>query len=551
MIQSRTEKHKSEKKDHKTLWLKIAVLSVITMGAFAYLIQWLEAGQEAGKLPVESSVALAKPPAEAPPANPITPSTGSPWLSSGEKLALDGSSQLQTPAEEAPAGGGQISMTFVGDVMFAGKVEELLAKNGYEYPFKYVKPYLEKADITVANLETPITLRGDAQSKEYVYRSSPLALPELKKAGVDLVNLANNHSMDYGEVGLVDTLDHLDEQGILRVGGGRTAEEAYKHVVVERQGMKVAFLGFTRVLPETSWIATAKKPGLAAAHTSKATLEAVANARKEADLVVVIAHWGEERKSHPVSIQTDLAHQFIDAGADLVIASHPHVPQGFEQYKGKWVAYSLGNFIFTTNDVPETWDSMILNAACTKERSCEISLVPILTKWAQPIRMVEDQAQKLFERLTKNSINAKVNAQGAVALGPVRTFPATVVKPPVTKEANATSGAKTEPTKKSPATKETTGTSPTKTDPAKKTPATSDTKTPETKKPAGASADNKKSTGQPAGSGKSGSTDKSTGSTSKNKSDDSKSTQGGASKAADGTKSSSSAGKPASAAGSP
>ncbi|WP_261381658.1 CapA family protein [Paenibacillus cremeus] len=324
----------------------------------------------------------------------------------------------------------QVKLSFVGDVMFASKVEELLQKNGYDYPFKYVKQYLEKADIAVANLETPITTRGSAQSKEYVYRSSPAALPELKKAGIDLVNLANNHSMDYGPDSLLDTLDHLDGQSLLHVGAGRTLQDAYKPVIVEQQGIKVAFLGFSRVVPEASWYAAKAKPGIAGTYDAKLPLEAIAAARAEADLVVVISHWGEERKERPNKTQTDLAHQYIDQGADLVIASHPHVLQGFEQYKGKWIAYSLGNFIFTTNENAETWDSMILEAACTKARACSLSMVPILTKWAQPIRMVEEDGRKLFERMSQLSINAKVDTEGRIEQGPLNLFATDPVKSP-------------------------------------------------------------------------------------------------------------------------
>lgn len=313
----------------------------------------------------------------------------------------------------------------------------MLVKNGYDYPYKYVKSYLDKADLTIANLETPITTRGTAETKEYVYRSSPLALPELKRAGVDLVNLANNHSMDYGQEGLLDTLGYLDDQQLLRVGAGRNAEEAYRPVIYEHNGIKIAFLGFSRVLPDTSWMATAQRPGLASTYTSKPALEAIAKARSEADLVVVIAHWGEERNPYPVKQQTDLAHEYIDNGADLIIASHPHVVQGFEQYKGKWIAYSLGNFIFTTNENPDTWESMILEASCSKDRSCNLNMVPILTKWAQPIRMTEDQGQKLFEKLTKNSVNAQIDAKGAITAGPVNKLVTESSKPPVNKNVSS------------------------------------------------------------------------------------------------------------------
>jgi poly-gamma-glutamate capsule biosynthesis protein CapA/YwtB (metallophosphatase superfamily) len=313
----------------------------------------------------------------------------------------------------------KVKLSFVGDIILSSRVEELLKTNGFEYPYKYVKSYLEKADIAVGNLESPFTTRGTPQEKEYVFRSPPEALPDLKKAGFDIFNLANNHILDYGQEGLLDTFDYLDAQQLKRVGAGRNVDEAFRPAIVQHNGMKVAFLGFSRVIPNTSWYAGKSRPGVAETYDPKPATEAIAKARSEADLVVVLAHWGQERKDRPVKEQVDLAHKYIDSGADLVIASHPHVLQGFEQYKGKWIAYSLGNFIFTTNDVPETWESMILEASCTKMGSCELHMVPMITKWAQPIRMVEDLGQKLFEKLTRLSYNAKVDSQGNITEGPV------------------------------------------------------------------------------------------------------------------------------------
>ncbi|MEC0211602.1 CapA family protein [Paenibacillus ehimensis] len=412
------------------------MLSLITVGAFVYLLQKLDPPQEGNKggglaLPPKTE-ALSKPPAATNPG--VTPEK--------PPAAEGGGGAATPPPEQSP----RVNLTFVGDVMFGSKVDDLLQKNGYDYPYKYVKPYLEKADITVANLETPITTRGAAQEKEYVYRSSPKALPELKRAGVDLVNLANNHSMDYGVEGLLDTLGYLEAQDIKRVGAGRNADEAYEHVIIEQKGMKIAFLGFSRVIPDTSWYAGQSKPGMAETYSTKLAFEAIGKARAEADLVVVIAHWGEERKAYPVKSQTDLARQYIDQGADLIVASHPHVVQGFEQYKGKWIAYSMGNFIFTTNDNPNTWESMILEASCTKERSCDLSMVPILTKWAQPVPMVDGDRDKLFEKLTNLSVNAQIDKEGRITLGPTRTIPSIPSepdpdeKPPVKKESGIGDG---------------------------------------------------------------------------------------------------------------
>ncbi|WP_426452307.1 CapA family protein [Paenibacillus sp. S-38] len=409
------------------MWLKIGALVGVTIGAFIYLIGWLEGPQPGGgETPAQQqTAALEKPPAEPAKADQPAAAAEEPKPETIPVTPTAGENGGLLPA--AGAGDPRVKLSFVGDVMFGGRVEDIVKKNGYAYPFEQVKSYLEKADLTVANLETPITASGTAQSKEYVYRSSPLALPELKGAGVDLVNLANNHTMDYGEKGLLDTLDHLDAQGIRRVGGGKNADEAYRYEVVEQSGMKIAFLGFSEVLPDATWFAGAGKPGLAETYSVKRPLESIAKARAEADLVVVIAHWGEEREERMNEKQRDLAHQYIDAGADLIIASHPHVLQGFEQYKGKWIAYSLGNFIFTTNSNPNTLESMILDASCSKERSCDLSLVPIHTEWAHPVPMEADKGKKLFEKLTRISYNAKVDAEGKVSAGAVNAYKAPAV----------------------------------------------------------------------------------------------------------------------------
>jgi poly-gamma-glutamate synthesis protein (capsule biosynthesis protein) len=305
-------------------------------------------------------------------------------------------------------------MAFVGDVLLADRVEVLMKQNGYDYPYSNVKDLLQKADVAVANLETPVTERGTKQIKEYAYRSSPLALPALKEAGIDLVNLANNHVMDYGPEGLLDTIAHLDRNGIQHMGAGKDAAEAFQPVVVEKKGVKIAFLGFSRVVPNHSWKAGINHPGVADTYNYTLPVEAIKKAKTQADLAVVFTHWGVERKEKPESYQTELAHRYIDAGADLIVASHPHVLQGLEQYKGKWIAYSLGNFIFTTNDVPQTWDTVIMEATCSKEGQCGLHLIPINNKWAKPEPMSPEQGLKLFERLSAISSNVKVEPDGTV-----------------------------------------------------------------------------------------------------------------------------------------
>lgn len=308
-----------------------------------------------------------------------------------------------------------VTLSFVGDVLLGSTVNLLLEEHGYDYPYRHMKSILSRSDFTMANLETPITDRGEPVEKLYAYRSDPKVLPAFKEAGFDIVNLANNHILDYHVVGLVDTFRHLREAGIHYVGAGENADEAFTPVIVEKNGIRVAVLGFSRVVPDGWWKADDNRPGVAPTYNYTRPVRAIQEAAEQADLVVVLAHWGDEREDEPNEHQIELARRYVDAGADLVIGSHPHVLQGLEHYNGKWIAYSLGNFIFTTrDDAPKTWDSGVLEAACDKEGNCDLTFVPVFTKWAQPKPMDGKEAAALIQRLNELSIDAEIDADGRV-----------------------------------------------------------------------------------------------------------------------------------------
>ncbi|TCZ74257.1 CapA family protein [Paenibacillus albiflavus] len=345
----------------------------------------------------------------------VTTSTPTPTPSSNQKPAPATSEPVKPETTETPTSEqnqGSVTMTFVGDVMMSDKVEGILKKEGYDYPYTYVRKYFEQADFSIANLETPVTSNGTKQDKLYSYQSSPEALPPLAAAGIDLVNLANNHSMDRGPDGLLDTLKHLDEAGIKHIGAGHDIDEAYQHAILEKNGVKIAFIGLNHIIPNESWKATASRPGMTQIYTPKDAEDAIKRAKADADVVVVFAHWGEEREDMPVKYQKDLARRFIDAGADLIVGSHPHVLQGFEQYKGKWIAYSLGNFIFTTNKVAKTHESAILQVTVNKAGEAELSIVPVLTQYALPKPLTGDKADQLLKRISSISIDATVELLG-------------------------------------------------------------------------------------------------------------------------------------------
>lgn len=313
-----------------------------------------------------------------------------------------------------------ITLSFVGDVIFAGHVQERLAQQGYDYPYKPVQSYLD-ADVQVANMETPVTTIGTQQWKEYTYQSTPKALPAFRKVGFDVVTLANNHSMDYGVSGLLDTMKNLKATHIKYAGAGKTADEAYAPVIVKRKGVKIAFVGLSHVIPNASWKAQNKSSiypngvtGLAHLYDMPAAINAVKKAKQLADLVVVLPHWGEEREMTPNATQTMMAHALVDAGADLIVGSHPHVAQAVEQYKGKWIAYSLGNFLFTTSSHASTWKSVILNASCKAATGCSIALKPIANDMQQPRPMATADEAAYLNELQAISHGVRIAQNGKV-----------------------------------------------------------------------------------------------------------------------------------------
>ncbi|WP_238996684.1 CapA family protein [Paenibacillus pinistramenti] len=312
--------------------------------------------------------------------------------------------------------GGSLVLHFGGDTLFSGKVADKLGTEGYDFPFQYVSSLFQQDDLTVLNLETPVTDGGvGAADKQYVFKSSPKALEAMAAAGVDAVNLANNHTLDQGEEGLLDTLDHLKSAGIASVGAGSDDDQAYAPYYVEKKGIKIALFGFSRVLPKSDWAAGAGHPGIASVYDPSRAYAAVKAARQKADVVIVVTHWGKERVQQYDDTQQSLAHGLIDAGADLVIGGHPHVLQGLEQYKGKWIAYSTGNFIFTRSSAAKTWETALFEVRCTKTGSCSMKLVPYDAELAQPVPMDAAAGAKLLQEIQSLSPGVTVDKAGNAA----------------------------------------------------------------------------------------------------------------------------------------
>jgi hypothetical protein len=244
--------------------------------------------------------------------------------------------------------GEPVTLAFGGDVHFEGAIESRLAAN----PATALGPVanvLRRADLAVVNLETAITERGTPAPKDFTFRAPPSALTALKEAGVDVASMANNHGLDYGQVGLRDSLAAARAARFPVVGVGRDANEAYRAWRTTVKGQRIAVIGATQVLDSSlaaAWTAGDGKPGMASAYQEAQLLAAVKEARASADTVVVDLHWGRELVNCPIDRQRALAPKLVAAGADVVVGSHAHLLLGGGYLRGAYIHYGLGNFVF-------------------------------------------------------------------------------------------------------------------------------------------------------------------------------------------------------------
>ncbi|WP_214630064.1 CapA family protein [Paenibacillus agaridevorans] len=313
----------------------------------------------------------------------------------------------------AVSDGEAVTMSFVGDMLPGEYLYPLMKQHGFDYPYRNALLYLSEPDITAGNLELPITLGGTPiEGTPYVYKGHPEVLPSIKDAGFDVLSLANNHAMDQGAEGMLDTIRYLKEADLGYMGTGNNDKEAFEPHYVEAKGLRVAFVGLSRVIPYTELKADRHTPGIAETYETTRAVAAIKHAEENADLVVVMAHWGDDNVDKPVDYQKSNARTYIDAGADLVIGAHPHVLQGFEMYKGKWIAYSLGNFIFSAYPKGAGAETGILDASCNKKGECELKFNPMIVIQGQPTPLEGDAAATLLDRLTSISFGARLEQDG-------------------------------------------------------------------------------------------------------------------------------------------
>jgi calcineurin-like phosphoesterase len=336
-----------------------------------------------------------------------TPSTA-PARPSSTATASAAGRPTASPTPVAPV---TLTLAFGGDVHFVGRNAALLA-NPQTAIGSFAKQ-LTAADLAMVNLESAVTTRGTPEPKDFHFRAPPSAYTALTAAGIDVVSLGNNHTLDYGRVGLADTLDHAARAGIPAVGAGRNVDEAYAPHVVTIRGVRMAIIGLSQIhtLAE-EWMPTTTRSGVAMSHDRVRSVEAVRRARALADVVIVFMHWGVERSNCPKEEMRTFAKAMASAGATMVVGTHAHVPLAGGFIGNTYIHYGLGNFVWYLNS-----DSVLLTLKVTAVPSggpdhalvTDAVVTPgVVTSSGRPAPATGSRASAVAERLAAAQQCAKL-----------------------------------------------------------------------------------------------------------------------------------------------
>lgn len=308
----------------------------------------------------------------------------------------------------------QVSMIFGGDFLLSNEMLNAYNKNG-EGLKNIMSEDLQKefndADIAMVNNEFPYSNRGtQAQDKQYTFRADPSNVKILNEMGVDIVSLANNHTLDFGVDALIDSMEALKGASILYGGAGNNLDEAKEIKYIEKNYKKVAFLCATRVIPVSEWNATDDRAGLFTTYDSRNLVAQITEAENNADVTIVFVHWGVERAENPEDYQRELAKKYIDAGADMVIGAHSHCLQGMEVYNGKLITYSLGNFIFNGRYNK----TMALKAIINEDNSIKAQFIPCESSSYKTYIAEDSKAQEIRDYYKSISFDIDMDDEGYI-----------------------------------------------------------------------------------------------------------------------------------------
>lgn len=290
-----------------------------------------------------------------------------------------------------------VTLMFGGDVNLSNQVSNLV-KRDYKLPFAKMNEY-RAADLSIVNLESPLT-RSTLNSRTQQQKSTvnPSYVKALTSGGVDLVNLANDHTLGYEQKSLLETIETLENAGIHSLGAGKTEEEARRPKIFEVKGQKIAYLNYydTDIQPTTEsvYVNSRNKDRLSSD---------IQILKKQVDWIIVNYHWGVQLSEYPGDWQMNIARMTIDQGADLVVGHHPKVLQGAEIYRGRPIIYSLGNFIFgDTSNKESDYDTAVLKVSL-KPGKMKIEFLPVVVSKYQPHIVKGEKGKEILKHIAQIS----------------------------------------------------------------------------------------------------------------------------------------------------
>ena len=286
-----------------------------------------------------------------------------------------------------------VTLMFAGDVNLSN-----LVKKDYKLPFAKMDEY-RAADLSIVNLENPLT-RSTLNNTNQQQKSTvnPSYVKALTSGGVDIVNLANDHTLGYEQKGLLETIETLKDAGIHSLGAGKTKEEARRPKIIEVKDQKIAYLNYY----DTDIQPTAPSVNVNSRNKDRISSD-IQNLREQVDWIIVNYHWGVELSEYPGDWQIDMARMTIDQGADLVVGHHPKVLQGAEIYQGRPIVYSLGNFIFGDTSKKESdYETAVLKVSL-KPGKMKVELLPVVVSKYQPQIVKGEKGKEILKHIAQIS----------------------------------------------------------------------------------------------------------------------------------------------------
>lgn len=298
-----------------------------------------------------------------------------------------------------------VTIGFMGDVMIGRLVNEIIPTKGYAYPWGNTLSLLQKMDLRIINLETTLTTHQEKNPKVFNFKALPDRVETLKIAHIDVANLANNHTLDFMQEGLAETIATLDSANIKHVGAGMNEQEAQQPVIITKNNIRIGIIGYTD--NEPTWKAEKNKPGInyirvGDLHTIKKQITAL---RPDVDILIVTSHWGPNMQQRPSQEFIQFAHDIIDAGADIIHGHSSHVFQGIEIYKNKIIMYDTGDFIddYAVDPQLRNDQSCLFTVVVNKKGPQSVTVTPVVINDMQVNLATAKEKEEIMRRIQKLS----------------------------------------------------------------------------------------------------------------------------------------------------